>query len=198
MASRGAFPFRTAVPEGTMGGSFMGIAIRKATAADLDAVSGIYARIHDEIEAGRASIGWLRDVYPTRATAEAALAQDELFVEEQDGVIVGAAILNKTQVDAYFGAPWEHDVPESEIMVLHTLVIDPRCKGFGLGREFEAYYERYALSHGCRALRIDTNARNTVARSFYRKLGYREIAVVPVTFNGIPGVDLVLLEKYLD
>ena len=107
----------------------MGIAIRKATAADLDAVSGIYARIHDEIEAGRASIGWLRDVYPTRATAEAALAQDELFVEEQDGVIVGAAILNKTQVDAYFGAPWEHDVPESEIMVLHTLVIDPRCKG---------------------------------------------------------------------
>lgn len=57
-----------------MGGSFMGIAIRKATAADLDAVSGIYARIHDEIEAGRASIGWLRDVYPTRATAEAALA----------------------------------------------------------------------------------------------------------------------------
>lgn len=180
-----------------MGGSFMGIAIRKATAADLDAVSGIYARIHDEIEAGRASIGWLRDVYPTRATAEAALAQDELFVEEQDGVIVGAAILNKTQVDAYFGAPWEHDVPESEIMVLHTLVIDPRCKGSGLGREFEAYYERYALSHECRALRIDTNARNTVARSFYRKLGYREIAVVPVTFNGIPGVDLVLLEKYL-
>ena len=175
----------------------MGIAIRKATAADLDAVSGIYARIHDEIEAGRASIGWLRDVYPTRATAEAALAQDELFVEEQDGIIVGAAILNKTQVDAYFGAPWEHDVPEREIMVLHTLVIDPRCKGSGLGREFEAYYERYALSHGCRALRIDTNARNTVARSFYRKLGYREIAVVPVTFNGIPGVDLVLLEKYL-
>ena len=82
-------------------------------------------------------------------------------------------------------------------MVLHTLVIDPNCKGAGLGREFEAYYERYALSHGCRALRIDTNARNTVAQSFYRKLGYREIAVVPVTFNGIPGVDLVLLEKYL-
>ena len=82
-------------------------------------------------------------------------------------------------------------------MVLHTLVIDPRCKGSGLGREFEAYYERYALSHGCRALRIDTNARNTVAQSFYRKLGYREIAVVPVTFNGIPGVDLVLLKSTL-
>ncbi len=148
----------------------MSITFREAAAADLDAVSGIYERIHDEIEAGRASIGWLRDVYPTRATAEAALARGDLFVEEQDAVIVGAAILNKTQVDAYFGSPWEYDVPESEIMVLHTLVIDPRCKGAGLGREFEAYYERYARSHGCRALRIDTKARNTVARSFSRKL----------------------------
>ena len=181
-----------------MGGIIMGITIRKATATDLDAVSGIYDRIHDEIEAGRASIGWLRDIYPTRATAEAALARDELFVEEQDGLVVGTAILNQTQVDAYFGAPWEHDVPEKDIMVLHTLVIDPRCKGAGLGREFAAYYERYARSHGCRALRIDTNARNTAARGFYRKLGYREIAIVPVTFNGIPGVDLVLLEKFLD
>ena len=107
----------------------MSITFREAAAADLDAVSGIYERIHDEIEVGRASIGWLRDVYPTRATAEAALARGDLFVEEQDAVIVGAAILNKTQVDAYFGAPWEYDVPESEIMVLHTLVIDPRCKG---------------------------------------------------------------------
>ena len=180
-----------------MGGIFMGITIRKATSADLDAVSGIYERIHDEIEAGRASIGWIRGVYPTRVTAEAALTRGDLFVEERDGEVVGTAILNQTQVNAYFGAPWEHDVPENEVMVLHTLVIDPSRKGAGLGQMFEVYYERYALSHGCRALRIDTNARNTVARNFYRKLGYREIAVVPVTFNGIPGVDLVLLEKYL-
>ena len=31
----------------------------------------------------------------------------------------------------------------------------------------------------------------------YKKLGYREIAVVPTVFNGIPDVNLVLLEKYL-
>ena len=32
----------------------------------------------------------------------------------------------------------------------------------------------------------------------YRKMGYTEIGIVPTTFNGIAGVDLVLLEKYLD
>jgi ribosomal protein S18 acetylase RimI-like enzyme len=45
---------------------------------------------------------------------------------------------------------------------------------------------------------MDTNARNAAARSLYRKLGYREIAVVPTVFNGIPDVMLVLLEKHLE
>ena len=99
------------------------------------------------------------------------------------------------QVDVYAGAPWRYDVPDSDVMVLHTLVIDPAIRGRGLGRAFLAYYEGFALSHGCCSLRIDTNARNANARAFYKKLGYWEVAAVPCTFNGIPGVDLVLLEK---
>ena len=36
---------------------------------------------------------------------------------------------------------------------------------------------------------------NTNARALYKKLGYKEIAIVPTVFNGIKGVNLVLLEK---
>lgn len=46
-------------------------------------------------------------------------------------------------------------------------------------------------------LRIDTNARNTAARALYRKMNYKEIEIIPTTFNGISGVNLVLLEKNL-
>ena len=59
------------------------------------------------------------------------------------------------------------------------------------------FYEDYALSHGCRYLRMDTNERNSRARAMYVKLGYKEIGIVPTVFNGIPGVGLVLLEKAL-
>ena len=45
------------------------------------------------------------------------------------------------------------------------------------------------------ALRFDTNEKNTVARSFYNKIGYRETGIVPCVFNGIPNVKLVLFEK---
>ena len=50
----------------------------------------------------------------------------------------------------------------------------------------------------CRELRIDTNAINQRARAMYQKLGYEERGIVPCVFNGIPGVQLVCLEKYLD
>ena len=149
--------------------------IRKAARADLDAVCRIYDQIHTAEERGEAAIGWQRGVYPERETAEAALARGDLFVQEQNGEIVGTAILNQNQVDSYAGANWRYDAPDSEVMVLHTLVIDPEAKSRGLGREFAAFYEGYALAHGCRYLRIDTNARNARARCFYQKLGYAEI-----------------------
>ena len=171
--------------------------IRRATGADIDTVSEIYALIHTEEEAGRTTTGWKRGVYPTRAVAEAAASRSDLFVMEDEGRIVAAAIINHTQVDIYAGAPWQYDAPDEQIMVLHTLVVDPRVKGRGLGRAFETFYEQEAARQGCRYLRIDTNVRNTRARRLYHSLGYKEISVAPCTFNGLSDIDLVLLEKAL-
>ena len=170
---------------------------RKATAADISAISEIYEQIHTEEEAGRTSIGWIRGVYPTGKTAEASLLRGDLFVAEDGGTIVGAAIINQQQVDVYEGADWEFPAEDTEVMVLHTLVISPKAAGKGYGKAFVRFYEEYAMLHNCPCLRMDTNARNSRARAMYRKLGYREIGIVPCVFNGIEGVQLVLLEKRL-
>ena len=150
--------------------------IRKARAEDLEAVSRIYEHILTEQEQGRVYTGWERGVYPTAQTAMDALEREDLFVQEDGGRIVGAAIINRQQV-------------------LHTLVIDPCAKGKGCGRAFVRFYEDYALRTGSPFLRMDTNAKNIGARRFYEKLGYTEVGIVPCVFNGIAGVDLVLLEK---
>lgn len=169
--------------------------IRKASEKDIEAVAEIYDDIHTAEEQGAVSIGWIRGVYPTAATAEAALQREDLFVEEDGGRIVGAAIINQQQVDVYKNGKWNYDVPANEVMVLHTLVISPRIAGKGYGREFVSFYEQYALSRHCHYLRIDTNMKNTRARAMYKKMGYQEIDIVPCVFNGIEGVRLVLLEK---
>ena len=170
----------------------MNVTIRRAQEKDLAAVERIYDAIHTEEEAGRACIGWEREIYPTRRTAEDALVRDDLFVEETEGRIVGTAIINRVQVGVYAEVKWLYPALDEQVMVLHTLVIDPDEKGKGYGREFVAFYEEYASRSGCTCLRMDTNARNEGARRLYRHLGYREAGIVPC---GDAGEETINTEK---
>ncbi len=171
--------------------------IRSAVQSDLDAIEKIYNKIHEQEEQGTMTVGWLKGVYPVRATAEAALERGDLFVLEQDGNVAASAVINHTQVPEYADCSWKYPASESEIMVLHTLTVDPDQKGKGCGRAFVQFYEEYALRNGCEYLRMDTQSKNTAARDFYKKLGYKEPGMVYCTFNGIPDVELVCLEKKL-
>lgn len=173
--------------------------IRKATWDDLETVLSLYDEIHDGKEAGLIPVIWKRGVYPSRATAEAALTRDDLFVLETGGRVVGSGIINRNQLEVYADAPWQHTVPDEQVCVLHTMMISPSEFGKGYAREFLRFYEEYALRHNCTELRIDTNDRNAPARAMYKKHGYREIGIVTVTnFNDLPDIRLVLLEKHLD
>lgn len=171
---------------------------RKAIEQDLNTIEQIYSDIHTAEESGQVTIGWNRNVYPTRATAEQALSRDDLFVGLDDEEnIVGVAIINQQQVDVYYEGDWRYKATDNEVMVLHTLVISPKYAGMGYGSEFVRFYEEYALAHNCLYLRMDTNEINTNARRLYKKLGYEERGICPCTFNGLKGVNLVLLEKTL-
>lgn len=171
--------------------------IRKGVLSDLDAISSIYDAIHDREEAGLSTIGWVRSIYPTRATAEASILAGDMFVLEQEGRIVAAAKINQVQGEEYSATAWTYASPTCKVMVLHTLVVWPDMAGRGIGTQFLAFYEEYAARNDCPYLRIDTNERNIAARALYKKLGYREVGIVPCTFNGIEGVNLVCLEKTL-
>lgn len=169
--------------------------LRIANLCDLDRIEEIYNEIHTEIEAGRAVIGWVRGVYPTRALAENSIRLREMYVLEREGEIVACGRINRYQGAEYDGARWNFEAAPDEVLVLHTLVVSPRCKGRGCGTEFVAYYENMARREGLRTLRLDTNALNLPARALYKKLGYAEACIVPTEFNGIKNVRLVCLDK---
>lgn len=171
--------------------------IRKATESDIPAVAEIYAHILANEDPAKPATGWLKGIYPVEATARAALGRDDLFVCIEDDKVVASAIINRTQVDVYADCKWSLECEDDEVMVLHTLTVEPACAGRGIGRKFVAFYEDYARGHNCKALRIDTNAVNVTARGLYSKLGYTEVGIVPCVFNGIPNVMLVCMEKLL-
>ena len=170
---------------------------RKADASDADAIENIYEMTHDAEEAGKTATGWQRGVYPTPQTAEDSLDRGDMYVAEIDGRVIATGIINQEQVDVYADCDWKYKVPDDKVAVLHTLAVDPDTRGRGIGQSFVRFYEQLARDWGCEVLRIDTNATNTAARSMYKKLGYIETDIVPTVFNGIPGINLVLMEKKL-
>ena len=170
---------------------------RKAVPGDLDQIAAIYDAIHTEEETGRAAIGWIRSVYPTRQTAAEAIQAGEMYVGEEEGRIVASAKIDQTQVPEYANAPWSRDDAPEHVLVLHTLVVDPSYKGRGCATRFVRFYEDLGRKQNCTALRMDTNERNAAARSLYAGLGYQEVGIVACDFNGIPGIRLVCLEKLL-
>ncbi|MBR6767133.1 MAG: GNAT family N-acetyltransferase [Clostridia bacterium] len=169
--------------------------IRKACEKDISAVARIYEDIHTMEEKGLLTTGWLRGIYPVRETAEKAVLNGELYVLEEDGEILASARINRHQEPEYDHVEWQNAADDTEVLVMHTLVVSPGASGKGYGKAFAAYYENMAREMGMKVLRIDTNARNSRARKLYAGLGYREAGIVPTTFNGIPGVNLVCLEK---
>lgn len=120
-----------------------------------------------------------------------------IFVYEENGTVLASAIINQSQVYAYKEGDWQYPAPTGQVMVLHTLTVSPAAGKRGIGISFVAFYENQAASRSCPYLRMDTNAINTRARALYKSLGYREIRIIPCTFNGIPDITLILLEKKL-
>ncbi len=170
---------------------------RKADTADIDRIADIYGEIHTEIENGTSPSAWVRSIYPTRKTAEDSVSKGTMFVEEDNGIIVGAAKIDQEQVDIYSKADWSIDVPDEKVMVIHTLVVSPKIKGKGYGTAFVKFYEQYARENGCSCLRMDTGDKNTVSRALYKKLGFTEVSIIPCVFNGIENMNQVCLEKIL-
>lgn len=173
--------------------------IRKGEYDDLSQIVKIYDHLLTDEENGGGTTGWIRGIYPTENTALEALRAGDLFVIAHDETVVAAARINQIQVPEYEKALWRYrDISPEQIMVLHTLVVEPSLAGKGYGSAFVKFYEQYALENHCHYLRMDTNIKNMKARKLYKHLGYWETGVISCTFNGIPNVQLVCVEKLLE
>ena len=169
--------------------------IRRANDADISAIATIYDAIHAREASGEMTVGWQSGVYPTADTAQEAIRAGEMFVLEDGEKVVASARINRVQMPAYAQVAWRYAVPDERVLVMHTLTVDPTAARRGYARQMLAFYEDEAGRQGCQALRIDTNEKNAVARAMYARHGYIESGIIPCVFNGIPGVNLVCMEK---
>lgn len=131
-------------------------------------VAALYTRVIDDLLC-RGIHQWQHGVYPTRASAEAALGRGDLYVCLRAGEIAAAVVVNREQAAEWEGVTWRASGPA---MALHTLVVAPRFARQGLGRAAVAFAADTARAAGCKALRLDLYPGNPAAVGLYRSMGF--------------------------
>ena len=151
----------------------MPVIIRRAVPEDLDEAARIYQAIFDHQAGGPDYTNWLPGVYPTRAVAARALELGTLYAAEVEGAVSAVAVLNHSQLPEYDRLAWQFPGQGEQVLVIHTLCVDPARAGQGVATAFVRFAEDLGRARGCTALRLDTYEGNLPARRLYTALGYR-------------------------
>ena len=172
--------------------------IRQAIITDLDCVvEGYHAHFVHEKEHGAYTV-FKEGVYPTRKDAEKALANEALYVYEDNGNIAGSLIVDTVQPDEYTTIDWPSQATPDKVRVIHLVMVNPRAAGKGIGSTLVNHAVELARQHSCAAVRLDTGEQNIPAVSLYTKLGFQLAGTSSMKVGGaIPHGKHLFFEKSL-
>jgi ribosomal protein S18 acetylase RimI-like enzyme len=111
--------------------------------------------------------GW---TWPPERVAKAIRARDtNVLVVDVKQHLVGFAIMD-------FGETAAH---------LSLLAVKPTHQRCGIGKQLVAWMEEAALAAGITSVSLELRSNNFPARTFYRMLGYKELAYIPGYYRGV-------------
>ena len=146
------------------------IAIRPATPRDIPALLAIEERSFETDRMSRRSFQHLL----LRANADC-------LVATSGGSVVG-----------YFATFYRRTIPTGR---LHSLAVDPRTQGSGIGRTLLSHAEKCARKQRMETLRLAVRIDNPAAIALYRMSGYREIGTEKNYYSD--GATALKMEKTL-
>lgn len=147
--------------------------IRKAAPDDLEQIDLCFAELLEHERTHIKYTSWQKGVYPTKSTAEQSIAQGNLYVYDDGSGICGVIIAGKNQPPKFGGILWQVQAQPGEVLVINLLCVRPSKARRGIGKSLVMFAAEMAKSEGLRAVRLDTGAQNTPAKSFYEAMGFK-------------------------
>ncbi len=135
--------------------------IRAAVKADIPALIAIYAS--DSVGAHGEADPAPMAVYEAAFDAIAASADNQLFVLEDEGRVVGT--LQITFIPGLVG----HGRLSAKLEAVHVLASE---RGKGFGEQLVRHAESVAKQRGAGLIELSSNKARTAAHRFYERLGY--------------------------
>lgn len=143
-------------------------AIIPAKIYDCSAIMTIFKDCTREMLAN--GIGQWHYDYPRQEGVAKDIQRKEVFVWQEDLVIMGTITLNEQQDQQYQQINWQF--PADKILVVHRLAVSPKAQGRKIGFKLCQFAEEYAKKNGYDAIRLDAYAGNPGSNYLYEKLGY--------------------------
>ena len=148
----------------------MEVIIRLPRLQDYERVS----KIMDQVQ--QLHVEWRPDVYKpaspliTMDMFEAILKDENWYVAEADGVVVGVLELMKRHVESPAQVM-------KDVLFISTMAVDEKYRGKGIGHLFFEKVKRLKQEKGYDTIELQVNAKNRLAYEMYRKYGFTEKSI---------------------
>ena len=148
----------------------MEVIVRLPRLQDYERVS----KIMDQVQ--QLHVEWRPDVYKpaspliTMDMFEAILKDENWYVAEADGVVVGVLELMKRHVESP-----AHVM--KDVLFISTMAVDEKYRGKGIGHLFFEKVKRLKQEKGYDTIELQVNAKNRLAYEMYRKYGFTEKSI---------------------
>lgn len=151
--------------------------IRKGTIDDLprlDELARIVARgLHAD------GIDQWSETYPAKTDFAKDLNREGLWVDEENGVVVGSLSLLPDVDEVYRILKW----PEGSALVVHRIMVDPAFRRQGIGRRLMEHTVRLVKAEGFSAVKVDTHPDNKRMQAFLESFGFRKVGFLAPIFR---------------
>ena len=148
----------------------MEVIVRLPRLQDYERVS----KIMDQVQ--QLHVEWRPDVYKpaspliTMDMFEAILKNENWYVAEADGVVVGVLELMKRHVESPAQVM-------KDVLFISTMAVDEKYRGKGIGHLFFEKVKRLKQEKGYDTIELQVNAKNRLAYEMYRKYGFTEKSI---------------------
>ncbi len=171
--------------------------IRKAESIQFQAVRQFYFDVIDSVGDASDSVGWKKDIYPAPDFLNDSIQRGELFIAEEDGMIVGAMVLNHQFNDSYNAYSWPTKAEKTEVTVIHALAIRSSHRRRGYAKQLVQYAIDYARARMQKVIRLDVLKGNVNAEKLYTSMGFRYLHTLPMFYEDTGWTDFELYEYVL-
>lgn len=118
--------------------------------------------------------------------------QHNQFIGIENNQIVAAYIMNHECDEAYRSVRWSVEVKDSEIMVIHALLVLPEYGGRGYSKQLVQHAINTARKNKQKVIRLDCIEGNEIPQKMYVSFGFKYINTVEITY-----VDISVPKKFL-